>query len=198
MTTHSWCTHLSGVSSPELQYCSDKSTTIACLSTEGREGETEGKTAALIWQLIRKVSGYNLPELLNLDLPISHFLFFFFFFSHLPPPIHPPPLRFGIANQPMCFLTGEAGDKERGVGRFSNRSMLFIFDCIYFILSVYLSPCHYMNVWFLAFVHTNAGGFLPVRAIKMDSVCLCVWSGSDCVVSKRALKGWVVTENVVS
>lgn len=128
------------------------------------------------------MSGYNLPELLNLDLPISHFLFFFFFFLSSSSTHPPTPLRFGIANQPMCFLTGEAGDKERGVGRFSNRSMLFIFDCIYFILSVYLSLCHYMNVWFLAFVHTNAGGFLPVRAIKMDSVFVCViWLRLRCI-----------------
>lgn len=170
-----------------------------CLLEHGREGGRDWGENSSFNMAADKESEWIQPTWApQPGSPYLPFPFFFFFFSHLPPPIHPPPLRFGIANQPMCFLTGEAGDKERGVGRFSNRSMLFIFDCIYFILSVYLSLCHYMNVWFLAFVHTNAGGFLPVRAIKMDSVCLCVWSGSDCIVSKRALKGWVVTENVVS
>ena len=39
-----------------------------------------------------------------------------------------------------------------------------------------------MNVCLLAFVHMNAGGFLPVRAIKMDSVFVCViWLRLRCI-----------------
>lgn len=160
MTTHSWCTHLSGVSSPELQYYSDKRTTSACLSAGGREGGRDWGENSSFNMAADKESEWIQPTWA--PQPGSPYLPFPFFFLH--PSTHP--LRFGIANHPMCFLTGEAGDKERGVGRISNRSMLFIFYCIYFILSVYLSLCHYMNAWLLVFVHTNAGGLFACKCDK--------------------------------
>lgn len=54
--------------------------------------------------------------------------------SEPPPPGSPiafsspsPVLRlFRIANKPLCSLTGQVGDKKRGVGCISNLSMLFI------------------------------------------------------------------------
>lgn len=71
-----------------------------------RDGN-EGKTAALIRQLIRRVSECNLGETLNLDLPI-----FISFFSFSFPSTYTSPS--GIANQPIqyVFFTGEVGDKE--------------------------------------------------------------------------------------
>lgn len=161
MTTHSWCTHLSGVSSPELQYCSDKSTTIACLSTEGREGETEGKTAALIWQLIRKVSGYNLPELLNLDLPISHFLFFFFFsLIFLHPSTHPPSvseLQISpcVSSQARREIRSEVLDVS-AIGACCSFSIVFILFSAFIYLSV--------TTWMY--------GFLPLYTRMRGDFCL--------------------------
>lgn len=150
MTTHSWRTHLSGISS--ASYCSDKKTTIAW-AREG-EGGRKGRTAALIWQLIREVSEYNLHEPLNPNRSL-------FFFSHVP--LHP-----HLELQIMPCVSLQARWEIRS--EMSGVSAIWVccsFRFIYFIPGVYLSLCRCMNVWFLVCVHMNVRG---LKVIKMDSL----------------------------
>lgn len=51
----------------------------------------------------------------------------------------------------MCFFTGQVGDKERGVGRISDLSMLFISILCILFTAIYLSLCHCMNALCLVY-----------------------------------------------
>lgn len=146
MTTHSWRTHLSGISSPRRNIALTRSPRL--LEHEGEGGWARGENS-IINMATDKESEWMQPTW-TLQ-PRSPYLPFPFFPSF--PSAYTAP--FGIANQPMCFFTGEVGDKEQGVGHISNLSMLFISIYLFYSWHTYLLLCHCLNVCFLAYVHTN-------------------------------------------
>lgn len=158
-----------------------------CLSTRGREGgsrEGERGENSSFNMAHDKESEWIQPTWT--PQPGSPYLPFLFF-SHFPPPIHPP---FGIANQPMCFFTGEVRDKERGVGRISNLSMLFI--SIYLFHSWHLFISLSLHECMVSCLCTyECEGILACKSDKMNNLFVCELAQIALYWSVHSRDGWI-------
>lgn len=152
----------------KLHYCSDKKSTTAWARGGwggGRKRKVEGARGNSCFNVATdKKSEWIQPTWT--PQPGSPYLFF-------PTSLHPSSPYLELQISP-CVSLRARWEIRREVRDVSAIWACCSFRFICFISDVYLSLCHWVNVWFLVCVHMNVKRFLLVKRIKMDGLFMCV------------------------